>query len=752
MALFGKSEPKTAESQGEVNTSYILSFDIEGDDPFEIDVEGKIVVGSGPKCSLVIEDFDLSPRHFIFSQQEDILTLNYTGPDAQSKIGKQKLATNKMYILEDGDQITCEGITIEVTKVTTALESLTDESDEDEDEFAEDTMISSNQSALEELEKEEPPPDDFDEVTVARLIIAQTDETQRPTKEELKAPPKQAPAPKPKESAPKPAASAPIPEQRKQAREKVEDIDFGEDDRPKRSTGHRAIRPGARAPKLGPVRRGRVKDFNPPGFVGRLFSLLFSGSIVYMGYQSAPPAEVATYQAQVIELVSPLIEKLSPLITHEAITPLLDKELIGLVAFFAVIWLGFEVLQAVVFGGPLGLLIQGFRDQGGFVGKRLKSLLRIPLVALCAALPIFFLPVLWGSRPLSDVLTGTKWMAPPTWRHALGKFVLIPLVIAGALLSTDLIKLSSEGAWPTPQFTNPKREAQGFERVYSAWSAWRILPKDDLSGWRMKSDKVSAPLVLESKQIGALLSFWQLHLANNPSLRLRYPELAGFLEKPTNSPGETELSQAIEVLSATLQLSLESLKDAALIFGPFIKAPLAARAELSNALTGLKRESLWLRSYKNKIYLVAESSQEERFQVSMIPLLSKDGDAIILTGPAALRDDATNIIDALFKNQIPEGWNGGRASEAQNFARLWPDTIAFESWSEDQVAQTSNLLRSLGGEALGGDSYPFTRELLPFMKALQKETQSKIPTFSQFLDKAIQAVEQRDPSFFIGEL
>ncbi len=727
MALFGKSQPK--EPAGDSLTSYVLTFEIDSEDPFEVDVDGKIVVGSGPKCSLVLEDFDLAPKHFVFSKQEDILTLNYLGPEGQSKIGKQKLSTNKMYILEDKDIISCEGLSIEVSKIVELVE--------DQDEFAEDTMLSSNQSALEELEREEAPEDDFDEVTVARLIATETGENEKPSKEQLE------PEPRPKaEAAPKAPVKAP---------KLSEDIDFGEDDRPKREA-KRPVRAGARGPKLAPVKRTRVRDFNPPGFVGRLFSVFFSSAIVYLGYQSAPTEQVKEWQAKSIEILAPWIDKLKELVTHEAITPLLDKELLGLIAFFTVLWFALEIIQALLFGGPLGLLIQGYRDQGGFVGKRIKALLRLPLVLVCLALPIFFLPVLWAGRPLSDVLTGTKWTAPATWRHAVGKFILIPLFIGLALLSSDLLKLSAQGPWPVEAFKTPTKEERPFARAFNQWSTWRILPKEDLTGLRLKADKVSAPLIFEHKKIGALVSFWQSQLATNALLPHRYPELASFLEKPTNNPSPLALEEALKVFNSTLTLSIESLGEAALTFGPFIKAPIQAREELATNLKGLMKERLFLRTYGDQLYVVAEYQIEQRFEVAMIPLLSKDGDSYVLSGPLTLRDDATNIIDSLFKGQIPGTWNGNRSREAEAFAEIWPRSTFLSTQNEEQIKEMSNLLRSLGGEALGGDSYPFGRELLPFMQALRKETQSKLPTFSQFLDKAIQAVEQRDPSFFIGEL
>lgn len=747
MALFGKPQPK--EPAGDSLTSYVLSFEVDGDDPFEVDVDGKIVVGSGPKCSLVLEDFDLAPRHFIFNKQEDILTLNYLGPEGQSKIGKQKLSTNKMYILEDKDVISCEGLSIEVSKIVEELEVDDSNTEEDEDEFAEDTMVASNQSALEELSKEEPPEDDFDEVTVARLIATETGENERPSKSELevKRPPKAAP----KVEAP-PAPKTKVKEVIPDDEDEGENIDFGEDDRPKRRAAARPLRPGARSPRIAPVKRTRVRDFNPPGLVGRLFSVFFSSSIVYLSYQSAPAEQVKAWQSKTIELMAPWIDKLKELVTHEVITPLLDKELLGLITFFFALWFALEIIQALLFGGPLGLLIQGYRDQGGFVGKRIKALVRLPLVLICLALPIFFLPVLWGARPLSDVLTGTKWTAPPTWRHAIGKFILIPLFIALALLSTDLLKLSAEGAWPVQTLAKPAKDLQAFGPAFNKWSTWRILPKEDLTGWRLKADKLNAPLIFEKKKVGAMLSFWQRQLASNPLLTYLHPELASFLEKPTNTPSAIAQEQALKILNSTLALSIETLGESPLTFGPFIKAPIEARREFAAGLTGLIKEGLFLKSYDGLLYLVAEYKIDERFEVAMIPLLSKDGESYVLNGPATLRDDATNIIDSLFKGQVPESWNGNRSREALAFAEIWPESTFLSSQNEEQIKEMSNLLRSLGGEALGGDSYPFTRELLPFLQALKKETQSKLPTFSQFLDKAIQAVEQRDPSFFIGEL
>lgn len=750
MALFGKSKPQAPVGEGK--TSFVLSFEIEGEDPFEVDIEGKIVIGSGPKCSISLEDFDLAPRHFVFSQQEDMLTLNYLGPEGSSKIGKQKLSTNKMYILEDDDHITTDGIVISVSKVIESEEEEEEDEDELEDDFDEDTMLSSNKSALEDLEKEEPPPDDFDEVTVARLIATETGENERPTKEKLEPKPKPKPAPAPppqnkeveeleedvEEEAPEPKPKA-----------KAAKIDFGEDDGPKRT---KAIRVGARPPRIAPVKRTRVKDFNPPGFVGRLFSVLFSGSIVYMGYQSSPKEDISSLQAKTIEVVGPYLDKLKELVTHEAITPLLDKELLGLIAFFLLLWIGFELVQALILGGPLGLLIQGYRDQGGFVGKRIKALLRMPLVILSMALPIFFLPVLWGARPLSDVLTGTKWMAPPTWRHALGKIVLIPLVVALAFLSSDLLKLHSEGAWPEATLIAPDPSAQTFKSAFNRWSTWRILPQEALSGWRLKADKLSTPLIFESKRLEGLLSFWQLQLSSNPLLAYTKPELAEFLAKPNNNPSELANAQALEVLKSTLMLSLDSLAPSLATFGPFIKAPLAARSELLTSLPNLKRDTLFFQNFQKRTYLVAEYQENDSFIIAMIPLLSSDGESYVLRGPKVLRDDATNIIEALFKGKIPSSWNANRSREALSFSRIWPFKEAFETWTPEQISESSNLLRSLGGEALGGDTYPFARELLGFMKSLQKETQSKIPTFSQFLDKAILAVEQRDPSFFIGEL
>lgn len=730
MALFGKSAAK--KTNEEVETSFILTFDIEGEEPFEIDVTDKVVVGSSEKASVCIENHDLAPKHYVFKQQEDMLTLNYLGPDAQSKIGKQKLNYSKMYILEDGDQLTCDGVTIVVDKVQVSIES----ADDEDSEFAENTMISSNKSALEELDKEPEVPDDFDEVTVARLISSQTDETARPPAQKLKSPPPARPkeAQEEAEVSDEPPQKTPAPT-------------------PNRTPRTRTALPAAKprpAHKVIPGLRA-----NPPGFFARVFSLALSCAFIYTLFKNAPQEQVAEWQKKSIDLISPIVEKWGPQIPYEFIKPLLDPQLLGLALFFLILWALLELVQAVLFGGPLGLLIQGYRDSGNFIGKRIKSVLRLFLVLIFLPIPLFFIPILWGSRPLSDVLSATKWDAPGLGRHLVGKLLFIPLIIAVLYFSQDLIKLKTTKAWlPAPLVMQTKENSVDTQWQLSKWAQWRMLPQNQFTGLRLKK-AMGAEVQLEKRILSGYLGFW--HQINGTHLLMSFmqPELKEWLSSPAAPASALAQEQALKLLNATFNLSLKNISEAAQNFGPMLMAPLKARDELLSSLPLLKTSDIMLTIHQGQPHLILEWSEGENnsnFAVAMVPLLTRDGNAYVLSGPTEMREEAIQLVDFFFKNELPTTWDGSYAREAQIFSLIWPNTAAFDQWTPEQIEELSALVRSLGGEALGSESYPFAADFLPFLRSLQKEIGSKIPEFNQFLDKAIQAVEQRDPSFFIGEL
>lgn len=87
------------------NAQFVLDIRFPDQPPKRFDVNGKVAMGSDPRCKIHIPDYDLAPVHCIFTVKDSVLTLQNTGGDRPTILDGKPLEHSKNYILDIGDKV-----------------------------------------------------------------------------------------------------------------------------------------------------------------------------------------------------------------------------------------------------------------------------------------------------------------------------------------------------------------------------------------------------------------------------------------------------------------------------------------------------------------------------------------------------------------------------------------------------------------------------------------------------------------------
>ncbi len=94
--------------------NYFLEINLPEQRPQIIAVKSKITLGSSSSSTLNYSSKKIAPLHCTFRLHNDVLTLHNSAGNLQTTLGKQALSHGKMYVLEKGDSLHIDNITINI--------------------------------------------------------------------------------------------------------------------------------------------------------------------------------------------------------------------------------------------------------------------------------------------------------------------------------------------------------------------------------------------------------------------------------------------------------------------------------------------------------------------------------------------------------------------------------------------------------------------------------------------------------------
>lgn len=388
---------------GKKQTLYILDIKIPDEDSQRIPVQGKVTVGSASDVDICIEDFGLAPRHCIFRDNNEVLTVQNTAGDGGVVVGKQELNHGKMYIVDKGDSIKIGDLTFIIRTEKVDVQFIDDEGK---------TLTSTN---VEEMDEEGE--------SKTRSFVSRLSGMFKRNKEED------------------------LTEPEEEEIDNIQVIDHTQDEFVDESDEEEVSNDEVTAPNrnfgagaLGKVtaKKVRVSPYSlkrRAGFIVRLLGFIINLTLVYSIYLYALPLfKVESYFQKGFDFLNPFITKALPLISphvpENIILFLTSYTFLKILSLFIVL----EIASSLVLGSSIGLFLLGATGFGGFLGKRIKAFIRTLIGFITSPFLIFDLPILVRIRTLKEVLSLSQIEKRSNFLSLFLGFIVFPIVLIATVL------------------------------------------------------------------------------------------------------------------------------------------------------------------------------------------------------------------------------------------------------------------------------------------------------------------------------
>lgn len=635
-------------------TLYILELKIPDEDSQRIPVQGKITVGSSSDANLSLKDFGLAPLHCNFRDSNEILTVQNTGGDGAVIVGKQKLGHGKMYIVDKGDVVKLGEISVVIRTEEAEVHFVDDEGktlagniDIDEEDEAHDQATKSVFSKLSGIFKknkneDEDATDTSDDGPVFDVIDHSDEED-----------------------------------------------DFDEDTAPRKIKASGSI--GSQKPK-----KLRISPFlkeRRAGFLIRFFGFAIDLALVYSIYlYILPLLKVETHFQKAFDLLAPLMDKviprLQPHIPENILSSLTNYTTIKI----AFIMVGFLLVSNLMFGVSSGLFLLGATGQGGFISKRIKSLIRTILSFITTPFLIFDIPSLIKKRTLKEVLSYSQIEKRSNALSFILVLIITPAIILGSILwpliNDPLLLKMPEYEVAINSKKKSKREDNviAMSRFLNMKLAFfnkktiQYIPSLEKTGVKLhiidtkRGHKVS---LFHNKEIDLNPEFKSM-LEKNPFFPSFSPYLYKFMAEQKDS--KELLSELTSIADSSLGLTPLRLHEIILEHGPYLNGIMEVRLKLINALgiTNKFKVTSFTKS-RRKSLLIEEESTNKIQTAYIIPLGTMKLTPLAIQFDSKSKALANNIIQNVLMK-------AGRLPKAYEF-----DANIVESWNSFTVLDFLNL-------------------------------------------------------------
>ena len=615
----------------QTETLYILEIKIPDEDSKRVPVQGKISIGSSEDVDICIEDFGLAPRHCTFRDNNEILTVQNTGGDGAVIVGKQKLSHGKMYIVDKGDSIKLGELTFVVR--TEEVEAHYVEEDEktlagqdfDEDDYDDDETEGKPKS----------------------LMSRFTGMFKRNRAEDLNDPEEEEPG-------------------------EIEVIDHSDEEDEEYdddSTAPREVKASGAIGSMKP-KKVRISPFlkeKRAGFIIRLLGFILNLCAIYSIYLYALPLlKVEAHFQKIFDLLTPHIEKVLPLLTphvpEAALTFLTNYITIKILILFILT----QIVSSLLFGCSLGLFLLGGTGNGGFVGKRIKSLVRNLIGFITSPLLIFDLPILLKYRTLKEVLSHSQIEKRSNALSFLAGVTIFPIALIAAFLwplinDPILLKMPEYVVSAPAPRKKAKTKAEAIvsshfelKAKYMKKKSLELIPSFEKKGiilHVLDTKKGSKLSISKSKSIDLNPEF-KSNLESNPFFASFTPNLFKFMsEQKASKEVNREISA---ILRDSIGMDFLRLHEILLDHGPYVKGLIDIRLKALSSLGITEKYKSTLYTVSRKDFLILEEeSTAARQRIVILPLNGMKLTPIQIEFRSKDRVLANIFVEKFFKNAGP---------------------------------------------------------------------------------------------------
>ena len=537
-----------------MGSNYILRISVDKSEDQLVAITDKLLFGSSESCDVCFSQQGIEPEHLMFRVSNGVLTVKshaLTPP----MLGNSPLKKRKMVIIDDGDTITIEGVTLTISKES-------GESDDDEQEKEElPTATTLFKLAKADLETSEDVTGEVDISTSEDV----TDEDEYETTSD---------------SSPSKLGRL-IRSFKNIFRKKRKKISLKKRQRINKSIEKRAglqIKISTEERILFPV-------------LSRIYALMASYVMAYTIY-SIFKEDLAPYLTPALLIAKidnvTVVESLKIMAPSWEIVPITFQFYIQKFIPLLILVTAQDILSSLLLGSPLPLFLLGVMQQGNILTNRLTAVLK-SIIGILHPFIIFDLPLIFGKPSLKEILTFRFYCKGNSKIRTLsGEFIFLPLIIIAGIIAPLLLSphFSHEGIRRLPNdpiVMIKKMEDRVFNSTTLHFSAQHVRQDITLipTGWETKSDTFTLKLFTAKKDLQVTVAPFHF-----------MPELVTYLQnhnpiyKLVNSKEITAQSM-IETFSTIFDLSInpDSIVAFLLQHGPMVSPALQVTQRLQTLLS-----------------------------------------------------------------------------------------------------------------------------------------------------------------------
>lgn len=636
----------------QTETLYILELKIPDEDSQRIPVQGRVTVGSSPEANISLKEFGLAPLHCNFRDNNEILTVQNTGGDGAVVVGKQKLGHGKMYIVDKGDAIKLGDLTFIIRTEEAELHYVDDDGH---------TLAGSLTDVI----------DDESEDKKTKSVLAKITGLFRKKKDVSE------------------EGDIDIEEDESSDDGPVFDVidhtndsgDISDDDTAPRTIKASGASIGKQKPKK--VRVSPFMKERRAGFLIRFFGFTIDLALVYSIYLYALPLlKIEKHLQKGFDLLAPYLDKVLPHVQPHVPENILATATNYTTLKILFIFLAFILISNIFLGVNAGLFLIGATGHGGFIGKRIKSLIRTLIGFVTNPFIIFDLPALLKKRTLKEVLSHSQIEKRSNFLSFILGLVITPTVILAAFLwplINDPILLKMPEFEIAPKATKKSKKEHNtiamsrhlnMKIAFFKKKTIEFIPAVEKTGIKLhaidtkRGNKAS---IFYAKEIDLNPEFKSM-LEKNPFLPSFSPSLYKFMSEQKDSKPLTD--ELASLVKDSMGLTAYRTHEVLLQHGPYINGIMDIRLKLIKSLgiTGKFKATLFTVSRKPSL-LIEEENTNKIQRAYVIPLGKMKLTPLIIQFDAKSRVLANNIIQTVlmkagrlpkafeFDANLVENWN-----------------------------------------------------------------------------------------------
>lgn len=606
-----KSPKNVGTDDGHYEYKYYLVFsELEDEPTFEL--ETKLTIGS-QVGDIILEEETISPRHCTFTLNNDVISVLDHNSEEGTFIGKKEVEPGKMYILQDGDDVSIGDVVVEIYVEQIEVEPAVEEEVEQE---------------VEQEVAEEQPVEKVENTATLELNTQILQQKIDESNEELDA--------------------------LDYSHVKI-DIDDEKNIKKQRPTKPKGI---------------SYKSSEDPNEVSssltRLIALLLDSLITLIVYTILVPFD--EFRLFLQDLPLKIKELVGPIYTSE-IAPVVNLFLEENPAFIEMgkdirefwqsdynVFISALILFAIIrltttllLGVSLGQAMIGIKASGNVILKRILGLIREFIGLLTGPFVIFDIATLFNLRSFKELITFTKITSPRLLKSSLLSFVSFIVLLLILLVSPMFQGLEFRQSFPMDESLIKKSKNLELDQSFdnSRFFGIRVKWPDDIKGlstFSFKRDnkklsltpvikiintKTNKEVELKKDKIFNLKKLLKIAFNLNYFAKSSYPELFKYIHDASDVNANFKSHQFDELVFAkelqslirsSFRLDLLTIVDHTINHGPFVKGLVDFRDSLFQ-LIGQNVLSVKVDRLGDTYFVIFDVQDTRKSKLKIIPLV-----------------------------------------------------------------------------------------------------------------------------------